>query len=108
MRTQITNYIRAGYPGIYLVSHEEQRVEGELKAVATSLKHKLIDSLCAAFAADREPGMIEISQALADTVPLSKLMAEQIGGLRKWAVGRCRMATSSVNEARGRKIAAQA
>jgi ATP-dependent 26S proteasome regulatory subunit len=41
MRDKITRYIRAGYAGLYLVSHEEQRVEAELKAVATNLKHSL-------------------------------------------------------------------
>lgn len=39
MRGKITRYIRAGYAGLYLVSHEEQRVEAELKAVANELKH---------------------------------------------------------------------
>ena len=70
------------------------------------IEQAVVDSLYAGFAADREPGMIEISQALAETVPLSKLMAEQIGGLRKWAVGRCRMATSQEPEGRNRRIAA--
>jgi ATP-dependent 26S proteasome regulatory subunit len=65
-----------------------------------------IDALYAGFACDQEPGMIEIGRSLAETVPLSKLMAEQIGGLRKWAVGRCRMATSPAREAKGRRIAA--
>ena len=41
MRAQITNYIRAGYPGLYLLSHEEQRVEAEIKAVAESLDYRL-------------------------------------------------------------------
>jgi len=41
MRTQITNYIRAGYPGIYLVSHEESRVEAELKAISKAIKYRL-------------------------------------------------------------------
>ena len=41
MREKLTHYIRAGYAGLYLVSHEEQRVEAELKAIATSLKHRL-------------------------------------------------------------------
>ena len=50
--------------------------------------------------------MVDIGTALLETVPLSKLMAEQIGGLRKWAVGRCRMATSAPKEQRGRKQAA--
>src|SRR5437016_314839 len=41
MREKITRYIRAGYAGLYLVSHEEQRVEAEFKAVAAQLKHTL-------------------------------------------------------------------
>lgn len=41
MRQQITNYIRAGYAGLYLVSHEEARVEAELKAISTGLGHPL-------------------------------------------------------------------
>lgn len=41
MRNQIINYIRAGYPGIYLVSHEEARVEAEMKHIAQVLEHKL-------------------------------------------------------------------
>lgn len=31
MREKLTDYIRAGYPGVYLVSHEEARAEAELK-----------------------------------------------------------------------------
>ncbi len=41
MRNQITNYIRAGYPGVYVVSCEEARVEAELKIIAESLGHSL-------------------------------------------------------------------
>ncbi len=41
MREQIINYVRAGYPGLYIVSHEEPRVEAELKAVADTLEYKL-------------------------------------------------------------------
>src|SRR5260221_11722446 len=41
MRQKLTHYIRAGYAGLYFVSHEEQRVEAELKAVAAELKHGL-------------------------------------------------------------------
>ena len=37
MKQKITNYIRAGYPGLYLVSSEEQRVEAELKVIASEL-----------------------------------------------------------------------
>ena len=41
MREKITHYIRAGYAGLYLVSHEEQRVEAEFKAIAAHLSHGL-------------------------------------------------------------------
>ena len=34
MQTQIQNYVRAGYSGLYLVSHEETRVLTTLRAVA--------------------------------------------------------------------------
>jgi AAA+ superfamily predicted ATPase len=37
----ITNKIRAGYPGIYIVTHEEQRAEAELVRVAKELKFKI-------------------------------------------------------------------
>jgi hypothetical protein len=41
MQNQITNYIRAGYPGIYLVSCEETRIEAEMKAIAEKLNYAL-------------------------------------------------------------------
>ena len=41
MKSQITNYIRAGYPGIYLVSCEEARIEAEMKSIAASVKYQL-------------------------------------------------------------------
>lgn len=41
MRKKIVNYIRAGYPGLYIVSHEESRVEAELKAAAKDTKFSL-------------------------------------------------------------------
>lgn len=41
MKTKITNYIRAGYPGLYIVSPEEQRVEAEIKSIAEQLKFEL-------------------------------------------------------------------
>ncbi|MEI6166509.1 MAG: AAA family ATPase [bacterium] len=72
----------------------------------SEIEQAVVDSLYGAFAESREPGMLDISKALGETVPLSKLMAEQITGLRRWASGRCRMATSPVRETRGRKIAA--
>jgi len=37
----ITNKLRAGYPGIYIVTHEEQRAEAELVHIAKELKWKI-------------------------------------------------------------------
>ncbi len=50
--------------------------------------------------------MLDIARAVSETVPLSRLMSEQIAGLRQWAQGRCRMATTATAEPRGRKFAA--
>jgi hypothetical protein len=48
-----------------------------------------------------------IATALTDFVPLSKLMAEQIQGLRSWSKGRARLPTSAViSGAKARKMAA--
>jgi ATP-dependent 26S proteasome regulatory subunit len=41
MKGKIINYIRAGYPGLYLVSPEEQRVDAEMKTIAQDLKYSL-------------------------------------------------------------------
>ncbi len=41
MRTQITNYIRSGHAGLYIISPEEARVEAELKTVADELGYSL-------------------------------------------------------------------
>lgn len=40
-QTKIQNYVRAGYPGLYIVSHEEKRVEAEIAAVAKAVKFDL-------------------------------------------------------------------
>ena len=42
MKNKIINYIRAGYPGLYLVSPEEQRVEAEINQIAQELKYNLV------------------------------------------------------------------
>jgi len=41
MTAKITNYILAGYPALFIVSHEEQRVEKDLLAVAKSTEFTL-------------------------------------------------------------------
>ncbi|MGV3774148.1 MAG: hypothetical protein ACO1QB_14705 [Verrucomicrobiales bacterium] len=54
MKSKITNYIRAGYSRLYIVSAEDQRVEAEIKAIAQALKFDLffwnaVDGLINAF-----------------------------------------------------------
>ena len=70
------------------------------------IEQAFIDALYAGFAKGQEPGMNDISAALAEAVPLSRLMSEQIQGLRKWAKGRARPASSIDPGSDGRKIAA--
>ena len=41
MKTEIINYVRAGYPGIYLVSAEEVRVEAQIQSVAQTVERTL-------------------------------------------------------------------
>src|SRR5438094_5711333 len=41
MRQRIIQYIRAGYPALYLVSPEEQRVEAEFKGIAKEIGFRL-------------------------------------------------------------------
>jgi AAA+ superfamily predicted ATPase len=41
MKDSIIKYAKAGYPGLFLVSHEETRVEAELKAVADEIGYSL-------------------------------------------------------------------
>jgi SpoVK/Ycf46/Vps4 family AAA+-type ATPase len=65
------------------------------------------DALYRAFAEQREPKTGDLLAAVTETVPLSKLMGDQIAGLRKWALGRCRMAAAvPVEGVVGRRIAA--
>lgn len=42
MRQNIIDYVRAGYPGLYLVSPEEQRVEAEMEQIARDVKYHLV------------------------------------------------------------------
>ena len=41
MTSRIANYIRSGHPGIAIASHEEARVEAELKTIAADLGRPL-------------------------------------------------------------------
>jgi SpoVK/Ycf46/Vps4 family AAA+-type ATPase len=65
------------------------------------------DALYLAFDSNREPVDLDVAGVLTEFMPLSKLMAEQIAGLRNWAKGRARLATSlQQEEVRLRGIAA--
>jgi SpoVK/Ycf46/Vps4 family AAA+-type ATPase len=65
-----------------------------------------VEALYRAFDDDQEPTDLTVAEVLTDFVPLSKTMAEQITGLRSWAKGRARLATSPQTERRLRKLAA--
>ena len=71
----------------------------------SEIENVFIEALYLAFDTDKEPTDLDIARVLTDFVPLSKLMAEQIGGLRNWAKGRARLATSLVLEKGLKRIA---
>jgi SpoVK/Ycf46/Vps4 family AAA+-type ATPase len=81
-------------------------VEMSVGYTGAEIEQAVIDALYAGFAEEQEPTTKVICQVTAESIPLSKLMAEQIDGLRKWAVGRARPATAPVKESRQRKIVA--
>jgi len=65
-----------------------------------------VESLYDAFDHEAEPTDLDIAGTLTSFVPLSKLMAEQISGLKNWAKGRARLATSLPAESKLRRLAA--
>ena len=60
----------------------------------SEIENVFIEALYAAFDEANEPTDLTIARVLTEFVPLSKLMAEQIAGLKNWAKGRARLATS--------------
>jgi SpoVK/Ycf46/Vps4 family AAA+-type ATPase len=70
----------------------------------SEIENVFIEALYLAFDVGKEPTDLDIAGVLTEFVPLSKLMAEQIGGLRNWAKGRARLATSLVSEKGLRRI----
>jgi SpoVK/Ycf46/Vps4 family AAA+-type ATPase len=63
------------------------------------IEQVFVDALYAAFAENREPDTGLVCRRAAESVPLSKLMGEQIERMRDWAKGRFRPATSGVSDA---------
>ena len=71
----------------------------------SEIENAFVEALYLAFdAGEKEPTDLDIAGVLNEFVPLSKLMAEQITGLRNWAKGRARLATSSVSASGLRKM----
>jgi hypothetical protein len=70
----------------------------------SEIENVFIEALYLAFDSEKEPTDLDIARVLTEFVPLSKLMAEQIGGLRSWAKGRARLATSPGVERGLRKL----
>ena len=66
-----------------------------------------VEAMYSAFERDTEPTDLDIAQVLTTFMPLSKLMAEQINGLRHWAKGRARPATTPTPDSKLRKLAVQ-
>jgi len=66
-----------------------------------------IEAMYGAFELATEPTELDIAKVLTELVPLSRLMAEQIAGLRTWAKGRARLATAPPAEAKHRKVAVE-
>jgi hypothetical protein len=64
-----------------------------------------MQALFHSFYEEKKPTNLTIALILDDFVPLSKLMPEQITGLRNWAKGRSRSATSPTSERKLRKLA---
>ena len=83
MKSKIINYIRAGYPGLYLVSPEEQRVELELKSVAAEMKFKLFVWSVTAGMLDTAKGSVrECNDPLEALLAIRELPDESICVLR--------------------------
>lgn len=70
------------------------------------IEQAYIEGLYEAFGKGREPDTVGLGAILAQQVPLSRLMGEQIATLRQWAQGRARPATRAEVGKTGRKIAA--
>ncbi len=81
-------------------------VKGSDGFTGAEIEQAFIEGLYLAFAESREPTTIDLATVLSETVPLAKLMAEQIATLRKWAQGRARPASIQEPATNQRRIAA--
>ena len=73
----------------------------------SEIESACVEGLYMGFDQDREPSELDLAQVINSFVPLSKLMSEPIDGLRAWAKGRARLATSAATlTPKARKLAA--
>jgi SpoVK/Ycf46/Vps4 family AAA+-type ATPase len=79
---------------------------GSEGCTGAEIEQAYIEGLYEAFGKGREPDTVGLGAILAQQVPLSRLMGEQIATLRQWAQGRARPATRPEAGKTGRKIAA--
>lgn len=95
-RTEIWNVqikMKGRDPKKFLVEPLVKATEGWTGAEIEAL---FVEGLYAGFAdGEKEPTTPMLVELSENTVPLSKTMHEQISGLRDWADGRCRMATTT-------------
>jgi hypothetical protein len=75
---------------------------------SSEIEQVFIDALHEAFSRRGEPNDLSIAMLLTELVLLSRLMNEQIAGLRQWAKGRARLATSAQAGSSTRRILAGA
>ena len=93
---QISKYGRQ--PGDFDLVQLAKVTEG---LTGSEIENALVEALYLAFDQGKEPTDLDVASVLAEFVPLSKLMAEQIGALKSWSKGRARLATSFEQEQRG-------
>ena len=101
-RIQIAKFGRA--PKQFDLVQLSKATEG---LTGSEIEQLFVDALYAGFNRREEPTDLSIALLLNDLVPLSKLMSEQIGELRKWAKGRARPATAAKAERAERKRGCQ-
>ena len=83
-----------------------QRAKATEGLTGSEIESVFVDALYHAFDQESEPTDLTIATVLTEFVPLSRLMAEQIAGLRNWSKGRARLATTQQPERKLRRIAA--
>ena len=70
----------------------------------SEIEQVFVEALIWGFEQEKEPTDLTIAQVLTEFVPLSKLMAEQISGLRNWAKGRAKQATTQSSPSAKRRM----